>query len=95
MVEGLTHKLEMVASNMKTLVQVKNKHNSSDPEGSKQQMTNPLFEDNGGIQTHAVQLDFPIFKTPVGGLIKLIKFSISPMGIIPYGRESFGLPPGQ
>lgn len=59
--EGLVHQLEVVASNVETLVQMKTKHNSGDPEGSKRQMTNPLFEDNGGIQTRAVRLDFPKF----------------------------------
>ncbi|WJZ95606.1 hypothetical protein VitviT2T_014364 [Vitis vinifera] len=44
-----------------TLVQMKTKHNSGDSEGSKRQMTNPLLEDNGGIQTRAVWLDFPKF----------------------------------
>ena len=33
-VEGLAHQLEMVASNVKALVQMKTVHNSSDPEGS-------------------------------------------------------------
>jgi hypothetical protein len=56
MVEGLAHQLEVVASNVKTLVQMKTVHNSGDPEGSTRQMTNPLFEDNGGIQTQWVGL---------------------------------------
>jgi hypothetical protein len=35
---------------------MKTVHNSGDPEGSTRQMTNPLFEDNGGIQTQWVGL---------------------------------------
>ncbi|RVW25712.1 hypothetical protein CK203_104706 [Vitis vinifera] len=61
-VEGLAHQLEVVASNVQTLVQMKTKHNSGDSEGSKRQMTNPLFEDNGGIQTRAS----PIGTLPYG-----------------------------
>lgn len=35
--------------------------NTGDPRGSSQQITNPLFEDNKGIQTREVRLDFPKF----------------------------------
>ena len=79
MVEGLAHQLEMVASNVKALVQMRTVHNSSDPEGSTRQMINPLFEDNGGIQTRAVRLDFPKFhgEDPSGGCIELINSSIT------------------
>ncbi|KAJ0043687.1 hypothetical protein Pint_18479 [Pistacia integerrima] len=52
---GLAHQLEVVASNVETSMQMKTKHNSGDPEGSKRQMTNPLFEDNGGIQTPDIE----------------------------------------
>lgn len=31
------------------------------PEGSSQQVVNPLFEEHGGIQLQAVRLDFPKF----------------------------------
>jgi hypothetical protein len=36
MVEELAHQLEVVASNVKTLVQIKTGHNSGDPKGSTQ-----------------------------------------------------------
>ncbi|KAJ0037637.1 hypothetical protein Pint_22352 [Pistacia integerrima] len=72
-VEGLAHQLEMVASNVETLVQMKTKHNSGDPAGSKRQMTNPLFEDNRGIQTRAVRLDFSKFNgEDPSGTLKLL-----------------------
>ena len=75
-VEGLAHQLEVVASNVQTLVQMKTKHNSGDSEGSKRQMTNPLFEDNGGIQTRAVRLDFPKFngEDPSGWVYRADQF---------------------
>ncbi|KAJ0008031.1 hypothetical protein Pint_30812 [Pistacia integerrima] len=75
-VEGLAHQLEAVASNVETLVQMKTNHNSSDPKGSKRQMTNPLFEDNGGIQTCAVRLDFPKFngEDPSGWVYRVNQF---------------------
>ncbi|RVW59679.1 Transposon Tf2-8 polyprotein [Vitis vinifera] len=75
-VEGLAHQLEVVASNVQTLVQMKTKHNSGDSEGSKRQRTNPLFEDNGGIQTRAVRLDFPKFngEDPSGWVYRADQF---------------------
>ncbi|KAL6316337.1 hypothetical protein AAG906_017972 [Vitis piasezkii] len=75
-VEGLAHQLEVVASNVETLVQMKTKHNSGDSEGSKRQMINPLFEDDGGIQTRAVRLDFPKFngEDPSGWVYRADQF---------------------
>jgi len=75
-VEGLAHQLEMVALNVKTLVQMKIVHNSGDPEGSTRQIINPLFEDNRGIQTRAVRLHFPKFygEDPSGWVYRANQF---------------------
>lgn len=76
MVEGLAQQLKVVASNVEALVQMKTKHDSDDPEGSNRQVNNPLFEDNGGIQTRAVRLDFPKFdgKDPNGWVYRANQF---------------------
>jgi hypothetical protein len=76
MVEELAHQLEVVASNVKTLVEMKTVYNFGDLEGSTRQMTNPFFEDNGGIQTRAVRLDFPKFhgEDPSGWVYRANQF---------------------
>uniref|UniRef100_A0A6N2N061 H15 domain-containing protein n=1 Tax=Salix viminalis TaxID=40686 RepID=A0A6N2N061_SALVM len=60
-VQGLAQKLDVVASHVEALVQVKAAQNLGEPGSSTQQITNPLFEENVGIQTRSVRLDFPRF----------------------------------
>ena len=60
-VQELTQKLDVMASHVEALVQTKTSQNNGDPGGSSQQITNPMYEENTGIQTRAVRLDFPKF----------------------------------
>ena len=84
-VQGLAQKLDVVASHVEALVQMKAAQNSGDPGGSTQ-ITNPLFEDHTGIQTRAVRLDFPKFNgdNPKVGYIGQTSFLtiIKPIPII-------------
>ena len=75
-VQGLAQKLEVVATHVEALVQVKSAQNNGDPGGSSQQITNPLYEDNAGIQTRAVRLDFPKFNgdNPNGWIYRANQF---------------------
>ena len=61
MVQGLAQKLDMVASHVEGMVQLKAAKNTGEPGGSTQQITDPLFEENVGIQIRAARLDFPRF----------------------------------
>ena len=61
MVLELAQKLDVVASHVEGMVQEKAAKNVGAPEGSSRQITNPLYEENAGIQTRAVRLDFPRF----------------------------------
>ena len=61
MVQGLAYKLDLISSHVEALVQMKAAQITGEPDGSSQQITNPLFEDHEGIQTRAVRFDFPRF----------------------------------
>uniref|UniRef100_A0A6N2N8B9 Uncharacterized protein n=1 Tax=Salix viminalis TaxID=40686 RepID=A0A6N2N8B9_SALVM len=75
MVQGLAHKLDVVASHVETLVQSKAAKNTGDLGGYAQPITNPLYEDNAGIHTRVVRLDFPRFngENPSGWIYRANK----------------------
>ena len=76
MVQGLAQKLDVVASHVEALMQSKAAQNTGNPGGFAQPITNPLYEDNTGIQTRAVRLDFPRFngENPKGWIYRANQF---------------------
>jgi len=78
MVQGLAQKLDLITSHVEALVQMKAAQNTGDLGGSSQQITNPLFEDHGGIQTRTVRLVFPDLMEIIlmTGFIELINFLV-------------------
>ena len=61
MVQGLAQMLDVVASHVEAMVQLKAAQNIGELGGSSQQIKNPLYEDNVGIQTKAERFVFPKF----------------------------------
>jgi hypothetical protein len=60
-IEGLTNQLQLVVANVDTLVYTHRNQTEDTPSGSRSHIQNPLFEEQGGIQTRDIRLDFSKF----------------------------------
>ena len=74
--EGLTNQLQLVVANVDTLVHTRGKQTEDTPSGLRSHMRNPLFEEQGGIQTRAIRLNFPKFnrEEPNGWIYRANQF---------------------
>ena len=95
-IEGLTNQLQLVVANVDTLVHTHEKQTEDTPSGSRSHMQNPLFEEQGDIQTRAIRLNFPKFngEEPNGWIYRANNFfylssnqpsSSSPLGFFSHG----------
>jgi hypothetical protein len=60
-IEGLTNQLQLVVANVDTLVYTHRNQIEDTPSRSRSHIQNPLFEEQGGIQTRDIRLDFSKF----------------------------------